>query len=142
MCRSLEQRFPCRSESVTDARRAVAHVLAEWGVGAPDPAAVSADDLVLAASELSANAAKSDSCEFLLVLNAHRTYIELCVRDHDPHPARMQPANCDVAGGRGLRIVAALCSGWGQTPHDGSTKSVWCRFDVPPGSVLGRGCRL
>ena len=107
-----------------------------------DVASEAGGDLLLVASELVTNAAKASSDRFVLTVDAHRDHVELVVADHDPRPAeRLQPG-LDQANGRGLGIVAALCTQWGQTPFDGSSKKVWCRIDLEPGSILGRECRL
>lgn len=107
-----------------------------------DVAARAGGDLLLIASELVTNAAKSRSSAFLLAIDAHRDHVEVAVVDEDPHPARRMAPGTDQYSGRGLGIVEALSSSWGQDPYDGHTKRVWCRMDLPPGSVLGSGCRL
>ena len=120
----------------------MAWALQDWGVDERDIAAAAGGDLLLVASELVTNAAKSSSEDFVLLVEAHRDRVELTVVDQDPHPARRLEPGTDQFNGRGLGIVEALASSWGQRPYDGRTKAVWCRMDVPSGSVLGRGCRL
>lgn len=142
MCKHIERRFQGRTESVPAARRLVAQTLEEWGVDEADVAAGAGGDLVLVASELVTNAAKAASSTFVVTVDAHRDYVDLTVMDEDPRPARRLEPGLDLANGRGLGIVDALSSQWGQTPFDGLTKTVWCRVDLPAGSILGRECRL
>ncbi len=142
MCRRIERRFYSRPESVPEARHLVAWALQDWGLDVADVGAPVGMDLLLVASELVTNAAKSHSGSFVLSVDVHRDRIELAVADEDPSPARRMDPGIEQANGRGLGIVDALASSWGQTPFDGHTKRVWCRLDVPPGSALGRECRL
>ena len=107
-----------------------------------DVAAGASGDLLLVASELVTNAAKASSDTFVLSVDAHRDHVELVVADEDPRPARRLEPGLDQANGRGLGIVDALCTQWGQTPFDGRSKQVWCRMDLPAGSVLGKECQL
>ncbi|HET6965811.1 MAG TPA: ATP-binding protein [Acidimicrobiales bacterium] len=142
MCRRIERRFESRPESVPEARHLVAWALRDWGLDDADVAAPTGMDLLLVASELVTNAAKSHSHDFLLSVDVHRDHVELVVADEDPEPARRMEPGLDQANGRGLGIVDALASSWGQTPFDGHIKRVWCRLDLPPGSALGSGCAL
>lgn len=142
MCRRIERRFKSRPESVPEARHLVAWALRDWGLDDADSAAAAAMDLLLMASELVTNAAKSSSDSFVLSVDVHRDHLELAVADADPSPARRIDPGFEQPNGRGLGIVAALSSSWGQTPYDGHTKRVWFRMDVPAGSALGRECRL
>lgn len=120
----------------------VARALEEWGVDEHDVAAGTGGDLLLVASELATNAAKASTPGFVLSLDAHRDHVKLTVTDQDPSPARRLEPGLEHPSGRGLGIVEALCTRWGQTSFDGASKDVWCRMDLPPGSNLGRDCRL
>lgn len=142
MCRRIEHEFDSRPESVPEARRLVARALEKWGLDERDVASEAGGDLLLVASELATNAAKAASDGFVVSVDAHRDHVELVVVDHDPRPAQRLEPGMDQANGRGLGIVAALCTQWGQTRFDGSSKRVWCRIDLAPGSALGRECRL
>jgi anti-sigma regulatory factor (Ser/Thr protein kinase) len=142
MCRRIQRRFDSRPESVPEARHLVAWALREWGVDERDSAAAAISDLLLVASELVTNAAKASTHTFVLTVEAHRDHVELDVADEDPRPVRRLDPGLDQFSGRGMGIVEAVASSWGQTPHDGSTKRVWCRVSVPPGSALGHDCRL
>lgn len=142
MCKRIERRFESRPESVPEARHLVAWALRDWGVDDADVAAPAGMDLLLVVSELVTNAAKSRSDGFVLTVDAHHDHVELAVADEDPRPATRADPGIERANGRGLGIVAALASSWGQTRFDGYTKRVWCRLDLPPGSALGSGCRL
>lgn len=120
----------------------MARALEDWGLDEHDVAAGTGGDLVLVASELATNAAKASTPNFVLTLDAHREYMKLTVADGDPRPARRLDPTLQQASGRGLGIVEALCTCWGQTAFDGASKQVWCRMNLPAGSNLGRECRL
>lgn len=142
MCRRIQRRFESRPEAVSFARETVARALRDWGVDERDVAAGATSDLLLVASELVTNAAKARSHCFVLTVDAHRDHLEVTVADEDPSPARRLFPGLERDAGRGLAIVDAVASSWGQTPHDGQVKRVWCRISLPGGSVLGQGCRL
>lgn len=142
MCKTVERRLGCRVESVPAARQIVASVLEGWGAVSDDPAAELRDDAVLIVTELVTNAVKM--CHELLTLKveSHREWLEIAVADDSPFPAvKLEPAP-DSVGGRGLTIVEALSSDWGQAPFDGMQKVVWSRLPLPSGSALGADCRL
>lgn len=142
MCRRITRRFESGPESVPAARHLVARTLEDWGVDEHDVASGASGDLLLVTSELVTNAAKSSSRGFVLTVDAHRDHVELKVADEDPRPAQRLAPGLEQANGRGLGIVEALATEWGQTPFNGVTKEVWCRVDLPPGSVLGKECRI
>ncbi len=140
MCRHALNRFSCSPEAARTGRRFVAQVLEEWGVGPGDPAAASLDDLILLSSELLTNAVKACSGDIVVEITAHRDSIELAVEDDSPLAAVLRRP--DESGGRGLHIVEALATRWGQQPASTGHKRVWCQMAVPVGSIIGEGCRL
>jgi hypothetical protein len=75
-------------------------------------------------------------------MTVHRTFAEISVEDRAPAAARLKLARMEDSSGRGLAMVAALSSQWGQEPFDGVRKKVWSRVPVPPGSVSSRYCTL
>ncbi len=92
-----------------------------------------ADEIILCASELAANAAlHSNSCQpggtFTVrsqISPGH--YIRIEVED-DGGP--WAPAMADSTGHHGLDIVQALASNWG-IDGDHTTRTTWARFDWP-----------
>lgn len=142
MCHRAEIRLDCRATSVREGRRFVADALDRWGVVTDDPAVSVRDDVLLAASELLGNAAKYCAHQVHVTVDGHRDRIEIVVSDDCPGPATRRPAGPDEIGGRGLNIVAAVSSAWGQREFDGTSKEVWCQVAIPEGSVLAVDCHL
>lgn len=140
MCRHALHRFECSPEAARRGRLYVAEVMAGWGVGPDDPAAGCLDDLILLSSEILTNAVNACSGEITVEITAHRDNIEVAVEDDSPRPAVMRLP--DEAGGRGLHIVDALATRWGQEAGAGGSKRVWCQMRVPDGSAIGEGCFL
>jgi serine/threonine-protein kinase RsbW len=99
------------------------------------------DDVVLACSELSANAIiHSDSGlpggVFTVRLAIDRDFVKIEVIDQGGQwPGRRRPDNSDAdledesQCGRGLRIVAALASAWG-IAGDQVGRTAWCEIKV------------
>lgn len=84
-------------------------------------------DAVLVLDELVSNALHHGAApaEVRLVRTAGRLRIE--VTDGSPRPAR--PRAPDLTGGRGLVLVEACSSQWGQWTHDAG-KTVWAELAV------------
>lgn len=142
MCESVELVLDCRFESVADGRHLLGVVLDRWGVAAPVPTSELRGDVLLVASELLANAARACRDRIVLTVEAHRDHIRLDVRDDSPARAVPRPSSPEQLTGRGLAIVAALSTEWGQSPYDGATKKVWSDIGLPTGSTLAVECRL
>ncbi len=102
------------------ARRATAAALVTWQV----PRAV-ADSVVLLAAELVTNAVSHTGRVRHLRLRRLPDRVVVEVADTDPRLPRRMADDPTAEGGRGLRIVTALSSGWG-VRRDGSGKVVWC----------------
>jgi serine/threonine-protein kinase RsbW len=90
-----------------------------------------ADDVILCASELAANAAvHSRSClsggTFTVRAKiSPGNYVWIEVEDDGGHSA---PRKCGSAGHHGLDIVRALATDWGIN-GDHTTRTIWARFD-------------
>ncbi|MFC6081765.1 ATP-binding protein [Sphaerisporangium aureirubrum] len=103
----------------------VREVLTAWALSSI------ADDVVLAAGELLANAIVYG--EPPVVLSLWLGAADLCVRvtDHGPGLPRHLDLDIEAAHGRGLSIVAALAHDTGVTRLPGGQgKTVWCRWDL------------
>ncbi|GGK69043.1 hypothetical protein Sme01_14400 [Sphaerisporangium melleum] len=108
---------------VGKARRVVVDTLIAWDLRDL------ADDVVLAVSELLANAVTYGEAPIRLSLWAVPG--EFCVRvtDHGSDQPRYLDLGLDALHGRGLAIVAALAHDHGITPlADGHGKTVWARW--------------
>jgi hypothetical protein len=91
---------------------------------------------------LSANAVEATDDDFRVTMTVHRHFAEIAVEDRDSRPARLISAGPDELRGRGLAIVDALSSRWGQEPCHTSGKRVWSEVSLPVGSALTQDCRL
>ena len=123
MPESFEVVLPPQLESVTEARRNVAEVMAGWH--RPELA----DVATLLVTELASNAVLHARTEFRVV-----TTLNHCVRleVHDRSRARPVVRRSDdgLAGtGRGLRLVERMSDAWGVELDHG--KVVWCRICEP-----------
>jgi anti-sigma regulatory factor (Ser/Thr protein kinase) len=87
------------------------------------------DDLVLALSELAANAVLHAGTPFeVAVETGDQVHIEV----HDGStrmPRRAAPVAPEAVAGRGLLIVEQLCDRWGVSLAD-DRKCVWCERDL------------
>lgn len=126
----MQVHVPNSAQSVTRARQAVVEALHEWGIagsGAEQPAV---DDLLLVVTELLSNAVKFSAGDVALVLDWRDDTLRVAVSDTEPSPAMRTRPTADSTGGRGLEIVAALASQWGQTPYADGSKEVWAEVAV------------
>ncbi len=104
--------------------------LVDWGwLDEQDPYGQStADDVLLAVSELLANACLHAGGPRELVLQASSGLLRVEVLDDDPTPpVPRAPHDPGRPGGHGLFIIQKLSDRWGTTPGDGG-KSVWLEF--------------
>ena len=132
VCKRIEQNFESRPESVAAARRLVAAALNDWGIDDTETGRVFLSEILLIVSELSTNAVEATAEDFRLTVAQAADYVDIAVEDSDPRPAELIVAGPDDATGRGLALVAALSSSWGQDMHDGNSKRVWARVARPP----------
>jgi anti-sigma regulatory factor (Ser/Thr protein kinase) len=133
-----------RGSSTATPRRcvAVADCLAGWGVDDDDVAWGRVADVLLAAGEILANAARWCEGPIGLMVEAHRCELRVEVSDDHPGAAIMEHADPLAEGGRGLSLVDAVVDQWGQTgAGKGPGKMVWFSVEVAEGSALGRDCQ-
>ena len=117
--------YPGRADQVHHVRRAIARHLA----GCP-----AADEAVLIASELAANAilhSRSRTEHFTVRAELHPSHVQIETEDLGGPWRRRQP------GGRphGLDVVEALTGpdGWGTETTSNGGRIVWARLDLAPG---------
>lgn len=122
------------------ARHFLTEMLLAWGVTDGDPAWGILADVSLVASELVTNAARFCSTDMTFCIEAHRDHIHVAVTDDHPAPAVARTVGPTAVSGRGLPIVAALSSSWGQTGYHGHTKTVWANLAFTGESVLSQVC--
>ncbi|MEW1913927.1 ATP-binding protein [Kitasatospora sp. NPDC085895] len=121
--------FPLHSDGacVADGIEFTRRTLAEWHlIGHP-----AAEEAVLVAAELLANAAEHAGGPLALVLQRRPGRLRIAVTDRSPKPPRIdafhQPSD---AKGRGLVVVERTAAVWGSTP-DGRGKRVWAELVLP-----------
>ncbi|MCW2787686.1 MAG: ATP-binding region ATPase domain protein [Marmoricola sp.] len=118
--------FPPHPESVAEARRFLRAKLEEWGVEQETSA-----DGELCLSELVTNALIHTHSGCCVQLELHNKVLRIEVHDTGPAVKLQIAATGDWQGphGRGLQIVDALASRWGQV--EGPARAVvWATFDV------------
>jgi anti-sigma regulatory factor (Ser/Thr protein kinase) len=116
----VEWELPDDLTAARVARELVADDLGRRGI--PESAA---DDLVLIASELAANAIRHGRPPVLLTVDYSADRVRLTVSNHGDSPEpRVLEASPDAGHGRGLAMVAAIStdSGW---ERDGDRLDVW-----------------
>ncbi|WP_369221610.1 SpoIIE family protein phosphatase [Streptomyces sp. R39] len=92
-----------------------------------------ADAEELLVSEVVTNGLVHGDSDVYVCVRRYPERVRVEVRDSDPHPARTVtiPREEDQAeGGRGLVIVSALASAWGNSPS-GRGKTVWFELPIP-----------
>ncbi|WP_431953457.1 ATP-binding protein [Actinacidiphila sp. bgisy167] len=115
-------------ERVPEVRRAITRLLGHWGIDAD-----LCDAAALTVSELTANAVvhASVSASITVVLEL-ASHLRIEVRDGSKQlPVLRTATGPESENGRGLALVATLCSEWGTTLYGASGKSVWARFPLP-----------
>jgi anti-sigma regulatory factor (Ser/Thr protein kinase) len=109
--------FPCRRESVPEARRFAREVLVGESVQ-------TRESVELMVSELATNCVRHAQSEFRLTIELGATEIRVEARDRGGgRPALRSPTPYEPTG-RGLQVVQALSAAWGVEPR-GAGKSVW-----------------
>jgi anti-sigma regulatory factor (Ser/Thr protein kinase) len=87
-----------------------------------------ADSAALVVSELATNAVRHGGTAFSVTISSLARGVRISVRDRGMDPPVLRRFSATDPGGRGLRIVGALCGNWGMTHvHDG--KVVWAELD-------------
>lgn len=111
-------------KGVRQARHLMREWLSDWDLAAVD------DQAQLLLSEIVTNALVHADSEVDVRIRRYPDCLRVEVRDSDPHPAinvgRLGEAQAE--GGRGMMIVAALASAWGNS-SSGRGKTVW--FELP-----------
>jgi anti-sigma regulatory factor (Ser/Thr protein kinase) len=112
--------LPPRLESVTEARRRVAELIATWH--RPELA----DTATLLVTELASNAVLHARTEFRVVTTLNHC-VRLEVHDRSSRRPVVRRSDDGLAGtGRGLQLVERLADAWGVELDGG--KVVWCRI--------------
>lgn len=91
--------------------------------------AESIEDAVLVISELVQNVSQHTRGGGVLLITGDERGITVEVSDEDPGMPRLQPPDGHRIGGRGLLLVAGICSDWGTVRHRNG-KTVWARIDT------------
>ncbi|MDX2820603.1 ATP-binding protein [Streptomyces ipomoeae] len=104
-------------------RRITAAHLRLWKVPGP-----TAENIVLAVSELVANAIEHGYGDIGLTIVYACGEVRVEVTDSNPTPAKLTFADDEDVSGRGLFLVAVLAQDWGVS---GDGRSTWCVFRVP-----------
>lgn len=101
------------------ARSAVREACAQWHLPAL------ANDAVLVVSELVENAVRHARSESTLRIELRRGGLSIAVRDDDPEPATLVPAEPLVPGHRGMELIDRISVAWGNSPSTDGGKIVW-----------------
>ncbi|MEW1910045.1 ATP-binding protein [Kitasatospora sp. NPDC085895] len=113
----------CVSEGIDFTR----HALAVWHLTGPR----AADDTVLVAAELLANAAEHAGGPLALGLEKHPGRLRIAVTDTSPARPRLQEDyRPDTPHGHGLILVDRIAADWGWAA-DGGGKAVWVEVTIP-----------
>ncbi|MFF2385767.1 SpoIIE family protein phosphatase [Streptomyces sp. NPDC058108] len=110
------------------------NLLREWLAGWDLSSMADEEELLL--SEVVTNGLVHGDSDVYVYVRRYPQHIRVEVRDSDPHPAQVAtvPREEDQAeGGRGLMIVSALASAWGNSPS-GRGKTVWFELPIPSAS--------
>ncbi|MFF3518529.1 SpoIIE family protein phosphatase [Streptomyces sp. NPDC002573] len=117
-------------QGVHRARKELREWLRTWSLDS------AVDEAELLTSEVVTNALVHGDSDVSVCVRQYPDHIRVEVRDSDPHPARpvtVPRAEDEAEGGRGLLIVSALASGWGNSPS-GRGKTVWFELPAEAGS--------
>ncbi|MEU0151314.1 ATP-binding protein [Micromonospora fulviviridis] len=114
--------LPVGPDALAAARQVVQSALVGWGFEDLEDVA----DAVLVADELVSNAVRHGGGCLSLHLHARDDEVTVCAVDGSAVvPRRRDP---DGDGGRGLRIIEALCRAWGVEDLPDGGKRVWVRL--------------
>ncbi len=115
------RRFDADDNAPAAARAFVLAALQTHGIPLADTAA-------LVVSELATNAVRHGRTGFTVTVSALARRVRIAVGDGRPNPPVLREYSETASGGRGLRIVDALCPDWGTT-HRFEGKVVWAELD-------------
>ena len=124
--------YPPRSESVTLARRFVAHELREID---PDLREVAA----LATSELASNAVRHAATGFDVEVECSDTEVRVVVSDQGEGVPAVQHPGPETPSGRGLAIVEHVTDAWGVEAEAGDGHRIWFVLRLPEPAVPVHG---
>ncbi|MCV7280758.1 anti-sigma factor antagonist [Mycolicibacterium flavescens] len=110
--------LPCTVASLQRARDLVAESLTAWSAPELIPTAK------VVATTLVENVLVHTQSSPTLLLEFKEPTVTVAVTDADPRPAGLRESAAAGAQPSGLRIIAALCRAWGNTPST-SGKAVW-----------------
>jgi anti-anti-sigma regulatory factor/anti-sigma regulatory factor (Ser/Thr protein kinase) len=110
------------------ARRFVRDVCDYWQPALPGEDV--ADQAVLLAGELVANAVTHARTEIDLRVELRGELLHISVHDGSPRLLHLVPAGRAGKGGHGLRLVEEVAKAWGVNHHQDGGKVVWCTLDV------------
>lgn len=99
-----------------------------------------AETMELLTSEVVTNALVHGDSDVDVHVRRYPDRIRVEVRDTDPSPALpvfLSTSDDEAEGGRGLVIVSALATAWGNSPS-GRGKTVWFEIGTPPDEQLAR----
>jgi hypothetical protein len=137
LCTVIERRLECHVQSIPQARHELARALDNVGVGKDR----TYNDILVVATEMMTNAVRACKNYLGMRIQIHHTWLQIDVTDDNPNPAvQLHPAP-DETHGRGIKIIAALSERWGQTPWNGSTKTIWSQLTLPLDRPLTIYCR-
>ncbi|MER7702636.1 ATP-binding protein [Kitasatospora sp. NPDC097605] len=115
---------------VAHARTFTAGALADWYPAAAGRRDEVAEDVVLLAAELVANAMLHGGGPLEMVLDVTEARLRVEVSDRSPvMPTPRQPHNPALPGGHGLFIVERTADRWGAEPH-AQGKAIWAEVDT------------
>lgn len=120
--RARESTYPGAAEHISTVRADLRPLLHDCPV---------ADDVILCASELAANAATHSHSRLpggtftVRIVVSRGDFIRIEVQDNG---GPWTPANADTAGHHGLDIIRALTTNWG-IDGDTTTRTAWATFD-------------
>lgn len=134
------RRFAATVSAPAQARRYVRQQLAGLLSPAPEPAGL-LDQAELLTSELAANAVKASGRDIAVEVAVHHGWVQVSVLDRGPGRPTMLDPKPSEPGGRGLRIVGAVATGWGTRPDPAGGKTVWFRLPLPAGAAEHLTCR-
>lgn len=95
------------------------------------------EETELLASEVVTNALIHGDSDVSMDLRRYPNRVRVEVRDSDPHlalPVSISLAEDEAEDGRGLLIVSAIASAWGNSPS-GRGKTVWFELSTPNGAA-------
>ena len=136
--------LPVHPVAVPWVRRLADQALTEWGLeGLADTALLLMSELVTNAVQACAPDAPAPGRsrpQGGIAVSLSLTGASLLIEVWDAHPGLAGSQHPDAAAeaGRGLLLVEALASGWGQRAADGG-KVVWCELELLPAAAAGPG---